>query len=121
MSDFNDIDDNLKIENWKAQMRKGYLDLCLLLLIRKEKRIYGLEIIEILKNSLGLPVKEGTLYPLLNRLTADGYLKAEWVTENNSGHPRKFYVLTNRGANFILSMEEEFKKLILIFETLNNQ
>ena len=106
------------IENWKAQMRKGYLDLCLLLLVQNQKRVYGLEIIEFLKNRLDLPVKEGTLYPLLSRLTADGLLESIWETENDSGHPRKFYSLTPSGKEAILEMVKEFDKMVAICATL---
>lgn len=106
------------IENWKAQMRKGYLDLCLLLLIHKHKRLYGLEIIDFLKNELSLPIKEGTLYPLLGRLTADELLAPQWETENTSGHPRKFYTLTPLGKETIKSMGEEFEKMIEIYRNL---
>ena len=58
-------------ENWKTQIRKGYLELCLLRLIDREERIYGFDLIEKL-SAASLEVKEGTLYPLLNRLNADG-------------------------------------------------
>lgn len=99
------------IENWKVQVKKGYLELCLLLLIRRNKRMYGLELLERL-SSLELQLKEGTLYPLLNRLTEEGLLAATWETENIKGHPRKFYALTKRGVGSLNEMEEEFIRMI---------
>jgi PadR family transcriptional regulator PadR len=115
MSNENQID----IENWKAQIRKGYLDLCLLLIVSTRKRVYGLEILDILKDELKLPVKEGTLYPLLHRLSSDGLLSAKWETENNSsGHPRKFYIITPLGEDTVKSMQSEFEKLSQIYNQL---
>lgn len=105
------------IENWKTQVRKGYLELCILLLIQQNKRIYGFDLLDQL-SKLGLPLKEGTLYPLLNRMTSDGVLSASWETENLKGHPRKFYSLTKDGTRLLTQMEDEFQEMIKIFKTL---
>ena len=56
----------MKLENTKAQMRKGLLELCVLSIIA-EKEAYPSDIIKKLKESK-LIVVEGTLYPLLSRL-----------------------------------------------------
>lgn len=99
------------LDNWKIQVKKGYLELCLLILIRANKRMYGLELLERLSD-LELTVKEGTLYPLLNRLTEEGLLQPSWETENVKGHPRKFYSLTKKGLQSLNEMESEFDKMI---------
>ncbi len=101
----------LTLDNWKVQVKKGYLEFCLLLMIRTNQRMYGLEVLEKLA-SFELPLKEGTLYPLLNRLTDDGLLKAIWETENLKGHPRKFYSLTPRGEQSLTEMESEFNRMV---------
>lgn len=101
----------LTLDNWKVQVKKGYLEFCLLLMIRSHERMYGLEILERLA-AFELPLKEGTLYPLLNRLTDDGLLKATWETENLKGHPRKFYSLTARGEQSLTAMEGEFNRMV---------
>lgn len=103
----------LSLDNWKVQVKKGYLELCLLALFRKHKRLYGLELLDRL-SVLELPVKEGTLYPLLNRLTEEGLLQSTWETENLKGHPRKFYSLTKRGIQSLSEMEDEFSKMVEI-------
>lgn len=107
----------LTTENWKTQIRKGYLELCILLLIRHHGRLYGFELLERL-DKIQLPVKEGTLYPLLNRMTVEGPLKATWETENLKGHPRKFYALTAAGERVLEEMNEEFGKMADIYEKL---
>ena len=50
-----------------------------------------------------LAVPEGTLYPLLNRLRAEGQVDAEWV-EADAGHPRKYYRLTADGRRRVVQM-----------------
>lgn len=100
----------LDLDNWRVQVKKGYLEMCLLLLIRKHKRMYGLELLEKLE-TLELTLKEGTLYPLLNRMTEDGLLASTWETANLKGHPRKFYALTKRGVQSSNEMEDEFMKM----------
>jgi PadR family transcriptional regulator PadR len=104
-------------ENWKTQIRKGYLELCILLLIRRHQRIYGFDLLERLVE-IDLPVKEGTLYPLLNRMTVDGVLSSMWETENVKGHPRKFYSLTKTGNRLLEEMTEEFERMVQIFRKL---
>ena len=105
------------VENWKAQIRKGYLELCILLLIRAEGRLYGFELLERLA-ALGLDVKEGTLYPLLNRMTIDGPLSSVWETDNPKGHPRKFYSLTSEGRARLKEMGAEFDRMLDIYQNL---
>jgi PadR family transcriptional regulator PadR len=105
------------VDNWKTQIRKGYLELCVLLCVRQQKKVYGFDLIERLA-AASLEVKEGTLYPLLNRMAADGLLAASWETEGLKGHPRKFYSLTRGGAAFLAQLEDEFGEMVSIFKKL---
>ncbi len=106
----------LDIDNWKAQIKKGYLDLCILLLIQRKNRLYGFDILDLL-TQLDLPVKEGTLYPLLNRMTNDGLLSSVWETDKST-HPRKFYSLTKSGKKALQDMQAEFGKLAEVYDKL---
>lgn len=108
-----------KLDNWKTQIRKGYLELCLLLLVKKHKRIYGFELLEKLQEA-DLHLKEGTLYPMLNRMSTENILSTVWDTENVKGHPRKFYSLTEKGNQLLQEMQLEFKKILEIFKQLEN-
>jgi PadR family transcriptional regulator PadR len=82
-------------DHWGAQLRKGTLDMAALASVW-QKRLYGLEIIRHLEIHSQLTLAEGTVYPILNRLKADGLLSSEWV-EAEAGHPRKYYSLTEAG------------------------
>ncbi len=90
-------------ESIQLQMRKGLLELCVLLIIAKGE-IYALDILKQLKDA-NMIVVEGTLYPLLNRLKREGILQYSWQ-ESESGPPRKYYRLTEEGESFLnLSMK----------------
>ena len=86
--------DRLATEKWAAQLRKGTLELAILASLWEEPR-YGLAIMQRLEEA-GLNIGEGTLYPILNRLRADGLLASEWKQEG-TGNPRKYYTLTALG------------------------
>jgi len=68
-------------------------------------RLYGLEILRCLADKSNLEVAEGTVYPILARLRAEGLLQAEWV-EAEAGHPRKYYWLTGPGRRRAQEMAE---------------
>jgi PadR family transcriptional regulator, regulatory protein PadR len=107
----------LELINWKTQIKKGYLELCILLIIQKREKVYGFELLEVLEK-FNLNLKEGTLYPLLNRMTSDGTLGAVWDTENVKGHPRKYYSLTKEGQHMLDEMRSEFERMINIYKEI---
>jgi PadR family transcriptional regulator PadR len=107
-------------ENWKTQIRKGYIELCVLLIIRRLNKVYGFDLIEKLSQG-GIDVKEGTLYPLLNRMSTDGILTAKWETEDIKGHPRKFYSLTRTGALLLKEMILEFDDMVMVYQELDTE
>lgn len=94
--------DKIESDPWEAQLRKGSLELAVLASLW-EGRAYGLEILRALKTSASLAVPEGTIYPLLTRLKAEGLLSAEWQ-EAEGGHPRKYYTLTEKGRRRAIEM-----------------
>lgn len=104
----------INTENIKSQMRKGFLEYCILLIIDK-KPAYASDIIIELKNA-HLIVVEGTLYPLLTRLKNSGLLDYVWQ-ESTQGPPRKYYKLTDQGKEFLKELDiawEEIKNVIEI-------
>ncbi|NQX81687.1 MAG: PadR family transcriptional regulator [Flavobacteriaceae bacterium] len=99
----------MKIENTKAQMRKGILEYCILSVLR-DKDAYTSEILKELKESKMLVV-EGTVYPLLTRLKNDDLLEYRWE-ESTSGPPRKYYSLTEQGNNFLDKLRDHWEELV---------
>jgi PadR family transcriptional regulator PadR len=99
---------NINAENVKSQMRKGYLEYCIILIISK-KPAYVSDIINELKEARMIVV-EGTLYPLLSRLKNNGILSYQWQ-ESVSGPPRKYYELTEAGQAFLAELESGWEEL----------
>lgn len=98
----------MNIDNAKSQMRKGMLEYCILLIVRKAPA-YTTEIIQQLE-AAQLIVVEGTLYPLLTRLKNDGLLTYEWK-ESTQGPPRKYYALTPEGQTHLLQLDTAWEEL----------
>ena len=98
----------MNAENVKSQMRKGILEYCILLLLRKEPA-YTSDIITKLQEAR-LIVVEGTLYPLLTRLKNSGLLGYQWI-ESTQGPPRKYYELTKQGEEFLVELENSWQEL----------
>ncbi len=108
---------NIQAENVKSQMRKGYLEYCILLIINK-RPAYVSEIINEMKEARMLVV-EGTLYPLLSRLKNNGILSYQWQ-ESVSGPPRKYYAITESGKAFLDELESSWEELRQGVEMLKN-
>ncbi len=89
-------------EPWEAQLRKGSLEMAILASLWTSKR-YGLEILRVLDGKSSLALAEGTLYLILNRLKNDGLVESEWV-DAGTGHPRKYYWLTDTGRERLRAM-----------------
>ncbi len=104
----------MNVENVKSQMRKGTLEYCILLLLRKEPA-YTSDIIQKLQEAK-LIVVEGTLYPLLTRLKNGGLLSYQWI-ESTQGPPRKYYELTSDGEVFLGELESAWQE---INDTINH-
>ena len=100
----------MNIENTKAQMRKGVLELCILALLQREDA-YASDIIEHLKKAKMIVV-EGTLYPLLTRLKNADLLSYRWE-ESKSGPPRKYYSLTDKGDSVLTELHATWNDLVL--------
>ena len=98
----------MNAENVKSQMRKGILEYCILLLLKKEPS-YTSDIIQKLQEAR-LIVVEGTLYPLLTRLKNSGLLSYQWI-ESTQGPPRKYYQLTEDGEAFLKELETSWEEL----------
>ena len=111
----------MNAENVKSQMRKGILEYCILLLLRKEPA-YTSVLIQKLQEAK-LIVVEGTLYPLLTRLKNSNLLSYQWV-ESTQGPPRKYYKLTPEGERFLSELETSWQELtdtITHIKTTNTQ
>ena len=89
-----------------AQFKKGVLELIVLLSVNK-KDMYGYELI--LEVSKVTPVNEGTIYPLLKRLTNDKCFET-YLQESTEGPPRKYYKITVLGREKLKELQDTWKE-----------
>lgn len=87
-----------------AQFKKGILKLCVLALLER-RDWYGYEISDYLVRKIA--VADGTVYPLLRKLKADG-LVATYLQEESGGPPRKYYSLTGLGRESLNAEREAY-------------
>ena len=78
-----------------SQYKKGVVELCVLSLLTQGD-CYGYEISETL--SRRVEISDGTVYPILRKLKADGLLTT-YLQEESGGPPRKYYRLTDLGRS----------------------
>ncbi len=108
----------MKTENTKAQMRKGVLEYCILLVL-ENKPLYVSDIIQDMEKSKMIVV-EGTLYPMLTRLKNEGYLGYRWE-ESLQGPPRKYYEITETGKFFLNELGNAWSELVEAVFRISNR
>lgn len=94
-----------------SQFKKGIMELCVLSLV-KSRDYYGYELVE--EISKKVDIAEGTVYPILRRLTQEGYFET-YLQESSSGPPRKYYRISKLGKAAqadLLTQWKEFNKNI---------
>jgi PadR family transcriptional regulator PadR len=104
--------------SWTTQARKGALELAVLNALNGD-RLYGYDIVRILRGYDGLIMADGTVYPILSRLRADGLVSAT-IEESPDGPPRKYYELTRTGRQALTEMNEAWESLVSSVRALQN-
>jgi PadR family transcriptional regulator PadR len=102
--------------SWTTQLRKGALDLAVLNALNGD-RLYGYDIVRILRRHEGLIISDGTVYPILSRLKADGLVRAT-IEDSPDGPPRKYYELTRSGRDTLTEMNAAWDALVSSVENL---
>lgn len=97
-----------------TQYKKGVLELCVLTLLHK-RDCYGYEISDFLSKHIN--IADGTVYPLLRKLKADGLLTT-YLQEESGGPPRKYYKLTELGRETYRNDRAEYLKFAQSVRTL---
>ncbi len=88
----------------ESELRRGAVVLATLSQLRDPR--YGYELRQALADK-GMPIEEGTLYPLLRRLEAQGVLDSEWKIED--GPPRRYYALNADGRKLLKKLTESWR------------
>jgi DNA-binding PadR family transcriptional regulator len=104
----NSLSDNLDLE-----LRRGLIVLAVLSQLREEQ--YGYSLKKALTDQ-GLDVEEGTLYPLLRRLEAQGLLQSSWKVEES--RPRRYYQLSPEGLKVYRALAANWQSLVRAMDKL---
>nr|WP_220040977.1 PadR family transcriptional regulator [Niallia circulans] len=95
--------------------------MCVLVLLDKKDR-YGYELVQKISNQI--EISEGSVYPLLRRLTKEEYFTT-YLQESTEGPSRKYYKLTDKGRTYLYELIAEWNEFSngvnqLIKEGVNN-
>lgn len=91
-----------------TQFKKGVLEICVLSLI-ESKDMYGYEIVQNISKII--EVNEGTIYPILRRLTKEGFFET-YIKESNEGPARKYYRMTAKGILNLQDLKKEWNEFV---------
>jgi DNA-binding PadR family transcriptional regulator len=93
----------------KAETLKGHLDVLVLASLR-EAPAHGYAVIEELRRRSNgeFDLAEGTVYPVLHRLEAEGLLASEWTVA--AGRKRRVYRVTRRGRGALGERERDWRR-----------
>ncbi len=94
------------IDNILLELRRGVLALAVLSQLESEQ--YGYSLMKLLSDQ-GLEIDQGTLYPLLRRLEAQGLLESSWRLEET--RPRRYYALNVQGKEVLARLKDEWNRL----------
>jgi PadR family transcriptional regulator, regulatory protein PadR len=103
--------DNL--ENVVLELRRGVIVLAVLSQVTEEQ--YGYSLLKLLAER-GLEVDQGTLYPLLRRLEAQGYLQSVWKLEE--ARPRRYYVISSEGKKILPKLKKEWAGIVAAMDKM---
>ena len=91
-----------------STLRKGLLEF-LILGIVSSGRVYVADMMQRL-SATDFATQEGTLYPLLSKMRRDQLVDYEWQ-ESETGPPRKYYKLTQKGRTQLSTLDDYWKDL----------
>jgi len=94
------------LEGLRLELRRGCLVVAVLAELRNEQ--YGYTLRKALAEH-GMEIDEGTLYPLLRRLEAQGLLASEWREEDKRN--KRFYRISRDGKAVLKQMLAEWESL----------
>ena len=102
---------NEQIDNVVLELRRGVIILAVLSQLEDEQ--YGYSLLKRI-SELGLEIDQGTLYPLLRRLEAQGLLQSSWRVE--SDRPRRYYQISETGKTSFAQLKTEWRSLVSLLE-----
>jgi len=97
-----------------SQFKKGVIELIVLRLFT-QKKLSTFEVLERLRDPL--EVNENTVYPVIRRLHAEGYLDVE-KKELPVGAPRKYFYATDKGNQYVNDLQHDWRTFVSTVDQL---
>ena len=91
-----------------VQFKKGVLELFVLVVLCR-KDYYGYNLVQAISEKID--ISEGTVYPILRRLTKEG-LFTTYLKESEEGPPRKYYQVTEKGREYTEELLGEWNQFV---------
>ena len=101
------------LDNVVLELRRGVIVLAVLSQLSDEQ--YGYSLLKLLSDQ-GLEVDQGTLYPLLRRLEAQGLLESVWKLEE--ARPRRYYVISTEGKKLLPKLKKEWADIVSVMNKM---
>lgn len=98
-------------QNTILELRRGMIVLAVLNQLCEEQ--YGYSLIKLLADK-GFEIDQGTLYPLLRRLEAQGLLLSNWRVEGD--RPRRYYVISAQGEEILPQLIAEYRQMVNVMD-----
>ena len=101
------------VSRQRQEMRRGSLVMIVLSVLKEEHYGYSLR-----KNlgTLGVDIEEGTLYPMIRRLSDKGFLNSQWI--EGDGRRKRYYQISDAGLYFLQELTEEWQTINKILVNL---
>jgi len=97
------------MQMWMSQVRKGVIELWLMAILGRGEA-YGYEIFQQLSGKVGQGISESTVYPILARLTREGWAEVR-KGSSPTGPQRRYFRLTPQGQTRLKRMKQFWKEL----------
>lgn len=95
----------------ETQLLKGVLEGCVLSIIKNQK-VYGYELVQIMRNYGFTTIVGGTIYPLMQKLEKQGFIKSKELASSD-GPNRKYFFITPEGEQQLEDFNEQWSSLII--------
>lgn len=99
-----------------ADLRRATLPFSVLAILARGPS-YGYELIQEISSSIGMETSEGTVYPLLSRLSKQRLIASEW-RPSDAGPPRKYYTVTDEGHRALRDFSAAWSEHVSALDTV---
>lgn len=106
-------ENQIPIEPFVQELRRGTIVLAAMSCLREAQ--YGYSLLKSLADQ-GFEVDQGTLYPLLRRLEANGLLESDWRL--GEARQRRYYILSEQGKQIFAQLASEWQLLTVVMDRL---